>query len=112
MKSKRFWTHFIFHKEKRPWVWKPTLLKSQLIYNSGGKMWLAPYIEFCWLFIVLQFSFYSRKKEYNGNYYESECCSEILQDRINVLENAIRLHKKNTGREASQKDLDLWSSLG
>lgn len=112
MKTRRLWAHFIVHSFKREWVWKPTLLRSQTIFNSGSKMWLAPHLEFCWLFLVLQWTFYSRKKEYKGNYFEHECPAEAMQDRINVLENAIRNHQKHTGElQANQKDKDLWSAL-
>lgn len=75
-------------------------------------MWLAPHIEFAWLFIVFQWTFYSKKKEYGGNYFEDECPAEMMQDRINVLENAIRKHKKNIKTDnAAQADLELWSIL-
>ena len=110
MKTNRLWLHFIVHNRRASWYWKPVFLRSQTVYNLGGKMWIAPHFEFVWLFIVLQFTFFSRRKEYEGTYYEPECVSEILQDRINILESAIRKHKDQTTK-TSQKDLDLWNSL-
>lgn len=111
MKSRRLWLHFIVHEHKRSWIWKPILLKSAIIYKSQQKMWVAPCLEFCWLFFVIQFTFYSRKTEYSGNYFEEEDI-QSLKDRITELEQGIRLHQCLTeSAKTKQKDIDLWSLL-
>lgn len=110
MKTKRLWLHFICHDHRHNWVWKPKLLKSKLIYNSGEKMWEAPQLEFSWLCIVIQWTFYSKKQEYKSGYYENESVEEILQDRISTLEKAIYLHKSRSCK-ASVKDIELWKLI-
>lgn len=110
MKCKSLWVNFSTHDNGK-FRLKPSYLRSQIIYNLGGKMWLAPHLEFCWLFLVFQFTLYSMRKEYNSGYYEHECPEQMLQDRINVLENAIRQHKKSC-QQPDEQDMRLWSSLG
>ena len=110
MKTKRFWLHFICHDTVHIWRWKPALLRSNIIYNSSNKMWIAPQIEFSWLFIVLQWTFYSRKQEYKAGYFENCSVEEALQDRVSALEKAISQHKNNT-YYAIDKDIELWKIL-
>lgn len=112
MKTSRLWIQFIVHSFKHQWRWKPSLVKTQIIFNSGSKMWLVPHLEFCWLFLVLYWTSYSKKTEYKGNSCEDDCSIEMLQDRINVLEKAIKNHKDKTiGKEISEVDIELWSIL-
>lgn len=110
MKSRRLWSNFIVHSSQHDWKLKPTSIRSDLIYKSGNKMWICPVIEFSWLFIVLQFTFYSRKKEYNCGYFEDDTI-EILQSKICRLEEAIRKHKLIGSRNPKAEDRNLWSVL-
>ena len=107
MKTKRLWAHFIHHSSKHSWLWKPRLVKAKMIYNSGNKTWQVPEVEISWLFFVIQITFYSRKKEYNG-YCEPDIKS--LEERIYLLQEAISLHKSKT-KAALPEDIELWSVI-
>jgi hypothetical protein len=111
LKTKTLWVHFISHSRERKWQWKPLYSRSQMIYGMGGKTWIAPIYEFCWLFIVFQLTRYGQKKEYHGGHVEHDCQEEIMQVRINELENAIRIHRDHMHTPTATDRL-LWQVLG
>jgi len=105
------WIQLITHKKLR-WQWKSSFIQSQTLFNRGGKMWLAPHWEFCWGPFVFQWTGYSHEKEYKGTYMEHECPAEILQHRINELEQAIREHRNRIFPvNAMHVDHQLWEVL-
>jgi hypothetical protein len=113
MKTKTIWLDFTVHDKKRSWKWKPIYLRSNLIYDSDGKSWLVPLVEFGWLFFVIHWHGYNYKKLYNDeprNYHE--CPAELMQERINELEDAIRKHRNSVPFvQSMSNDRNLWSVL-
>lgn len=108
---KQIWIDFNTYSEFR-WNWTPKYLRSQTIFNRGGKMWLAPYSELSWGPFVFHWTGYSHEKEYKGDYMEHECPAEILQHRINELEHAIREHRnKIFPVDSMYVDRQLWEVL-
>jgi len=105
------WINFITHK-KFSWKWIPWFYRSQVIYGKDGKTWLAPYFEFGWGSLLIRLTAYSREKEYKGKYIGHECPAELMQHRINELENAIRLHRDEIIDSMSLSvDRKLWEVL-
>lgn len=112
MKTKTLWIDFITHSRKRSWKWKPWFIKSQMIYGRGGKTWLAPHWELGWGCLVFHWTGYSHETEYKGTYKDDhECPAEVMQERINELEHAIRTHRKEM-QPYSVIDAKLWKVLG
>ncbi len=94
------------------WNWTPKFLRSQTVFGRGGKMWLAPHWELSIGPFVFHWTGYSHEKEYDGTYREHECPSGLMQDRINALENAIRVHRDQvTSANAMYVDSKLWKVL-
>lgn len=113
MKTKTLWIDFVTHARKRTWQWKPWFIKSQIVYARGGKTWLAPHWEIGWGPLVFHWTGYDHEKEYTGAYQnEHECPADLMQVRINELENAIRIHRKETqSYSISDSDDALWEVL-
>jgi len=78
--------NLITHDRKRKWSWKPWFIKSHIVYGLGGKAYLAPMWELGWLFLVFNWTAYNLKKEYKSAHIEHECPEELMQERINELE--------------------------
>jgi hypothetical protein len=109
---KQLWIEFKTYQRFR-WRWKPSFLRSQIIFGRGGKTWLAPHWELSWGPLVFHWTGYSHEKEYKGTYKEHECPAELMQERINELENAIRVHRDEVGDTLSMHvDRQLWKVLG
>jgi hypothetical protein len=112
MKTKTLWINFITHHRKRTWQWKPWFLRSQVIFGRDGRTWLAPHWELGWGPLVFHWTSYNSEKEYKGNYKEHECPAELMQDRINELENAIRVHRDGvTNWDGFDLETNLWKVL-
>lgn len=112
MKTKTLGIDFVTHGRKRKWQWKPWFIKSQIIYGRDDKTWLAPFWELGWGCLVFHWTGYDFEKEYTGTYKEThECPAELMQERINELENAIRIHRKEM-QPYSVIDANLWKVLG
>jgi hypothetical protein len=117
MKTSQIWIDLITHDRKRKWQWLPSFIRSNFIYDSGGKTYLAPLWELVWLCFVFHWKAYSRKKVYSenpSNYHE--CPAELTQARVNQLENAIRKHRSRLNyyseNERQYADRILWRVLG
>lgn len=109
---KQIWFQVITYNKGR-WHWKPHCMRSQHIFNRGGKMWLAPDWELVWGPFVFHWTGYSHEKEYKGTYYDDhECPAPLLKHRIKELENAIREHRnKIFPVDAMHVDRELWKVL-
>lgn len=111
MKTKTLWIDFITHAKKASWKWKPWRVRSQIVFTQDKKTWLAPHLELGWLFLVIHWTGYDYKKESNIKYDEHECPKDLMQERINQLENAIRLHRDEIDLHPVRADLTLWKVL-
>lgn len=113
MKTRTLWINFITHERKRNLRWKPWFLRTNMVYDLGGKSWLAPMWEIGWLFFVFHWTAYNLKKEYKHSPISyHECPEELMQERINELEGAIRAHRASVPEPQSmQNDRDLWAAL-
>jgi len=113
MKTKTIWIKLITHERKKRWRWIPAYLRTNMVYYLGGKSWLAPMWEISWLFIVFHWTAHNLKKLYSDNprnYHE--CPADLMQERINELEGAIRAHRASVpDPQSMQNDRDLWRSL-
>lgn len=79
------------HWRKRKWRWKPSFIKSNIIYGRDNKTYLAPLWELV-LFGKLRFVWqgYSHEKEMpNKPYTYHECPADLMQERINFLEDRV-----------------------
>lgn len=98
--------------DKLRWFLRPKFIRSQMLYKSKSKMWMAPIYEFSFGPFVFDFTFYSKRKEYHSSFDEHECEAEPLQDRVNELEEAIRTHRDQVGETLSMYvDRKLWGVL-
>jgi len=105
------WIEFITH-EKFNWKWKPWFLKSHMVYTQGEVAWIAPIWEWGWFCFVFHWKAYNLKKVYKGTYTEHECPADLMQERMNELEAAIRSHKRIKQVEGSSfSDRKLWAFL-
>ena len=92
-KTSKLIINFIKPKYKSSWVLIPYKFVSQVIYNFKEKMVVSPTFEFGWLFFIVSYTNYNIQKEYSGSYYEPEYEADLLQNRINELESAIKKHR-------------------
>lgn len=97
MKAKTLRIDLITHDRKRLWQWKPWFIKSHIVYEQGGKAYLAPMWETGWLFLVFHWTAYDKKVEYKDKYSYHECPAELMQERINELETIIYNLKTKNG---------------
>lgn len=118
MKIKTIWFEVATYERFR-WHWKPTFLKSSIVYELGGQGWKAPFWEFNWLCFTFHWKGYSHKKLWKNNVLHHECPADLMQvhmnelsARINDLEAAIRKHKEEVSEELSMHvDRELWKVL-
>jgi hypothetical protein len=113
MKSKSIWLKLITHQRARKWRWLPSYVRSNEIYEQDGQAWLAPRWEIGWLFFVFIWQAYNLRVVYNGNFkLGHECPADLMRQRIDELEGAIRNHKSQIPDSQSMHvDRELWSVL-
>jgi hypothetical protein len=94
MKTQHIWFEVMTHPKKKSWRWKPSFLKSNIVFETEGKAWMAPWWEFSWLCFVFHWRGYSHRKEYKSSYPHHECPAELMQERIDELEATVQLLQK------------------
>lgn len=84
-----------------------------MVFDQDNNSWIAPSYELCLLFFVFRWTAYDKKKLYKNTFEPyHECPAEMLQERINELETAIREHADYVGPSHGMViDRILWSNL-
>jgi hypothetical protein len=90
MKTPQIWFEVRTYDLPKRWRWKPSFIKSHIVYELGGKGWMAPHWELVWLCFVFHWTGYSHKKEWRNNVLHHECPADLMQERINELEVALQ----------------------
>jgi|SRR6185369_5510473 len=94
MKTRHIWFEVTTHDRQKSWRWKPSFIKSSIVYELGGKGWIAPFWEFNWLCFCFHWKGYSHKKEWRDSCLHHECPADLMQERINELEAQLAAAKR------------------
>src|SRR5579859_6544977 len=105
MKTRHIWFEIVTHDRKKSWRWKPSFLKSSIVYELGGKGWKAPFWEFNWLCFTFHWKGYSHKKEWKDNVLHHECPADLMQEYINELEAELARYRHEFSKETNKKSV-------
>ncbi len=98
MKTRHIWFEILTHDRKKSWRWKPSFLKSHIVYGLNDKAWKAPMWEISWLCFCFHWKAYNLKEEYRAEWAHHNCPADLMQERINELEEEVSRLRVTAGR--------------